>query len=73
MMRWQSVAANVDRIVTDKTGTLSKGRPRQLDRRRVAAMPDLDRASRSWPLRPHSSADISHPIAHAFRAFDHWP
>ncbi len=60
-------AARIDHIVTDKTGTLTEGRPRLIDTAVVdAALSQHDALAVAAALeRGHR-----HPIAHAFREFD---
>ena len=57
----------IDRIVTDKTGTLTEGRPRLVDAEIVAAS-----VTRSHALAVAAALERGHrhPIAHAFREFD---
>ena len=57
----------IDRIVTDKTGTLTEGRPRLIEAECVDA-----RVSREQALAIAAALERGHrhPIAHAFREFD---
>ena len=60
-------AATVDRIVVDKTGTLTEGRPR------LAATELLDAGRTQEEVLAIAAAlerDQRHPLAHAFRGFD---
>jgi Cu2+-exporting ATPase len=57
----------IDRIVTDKTGTLTEGRPRLVAVELVdAAMP----RERALAIAAALERGHRHPIAHAFREFD---
>ncbi len=60
-------AADIDRIVTDKTGTLTEGRPRLLDA--VSLDPNLSR-EHALAIAAALERDHRHPLAHAFREFD---
>lgn len=60
-------AARIDRIVTDKTGTLTEGRPRLVAVELVDATMPRERA---LAIAAALERGHRHPIAHAFREFD---